>query len=137
MILPPGTLGDASDMVVTQWAVGRGAVQHPHRVQDGPTLGNDQTPNVSIASRWRNPALCYPFRYLFHLTVEELRPREGEWLVSGHTAGTQWPSCVQSPSACQQLLLLSLGSWDFPGGPEVKTPHSQGRVHRFDPWWRR
>ena len=24
--------------------------------------------------------------------------------------------------------------WDFPGGPVVKTPHSQCRGHGFDPW---
>ena len=26
-------------------------------------------------------------------------------------------------------------SWDFPGGPVVKTPHFHGRGHGFDPWW--
>ena len=27
-----------------------------------------------------------------------------------------------------------MGKEDFPGGPVVKTPSSQCRGHRFDPW---
>ena len=29
---------------------------------------------------------------------------------------------------------LNCFSWDFPGSPVVKTPHSWYRGHRFDPW---
>ena len=32
-------------------------------------------------------------------------------------------------------LILRKRAWDFPGGPVVKTPHSQCRGLRFNPWF--
>ena len=35
---------------------------------------------------------------------------------------------------CMVQLILRKGAWDFPGEPVVKTPHSQCRGPRFNPW---
>ena len=112
MILPRGTLGDPWDIYGCHMEGGvfldQGCCSTPHRVQDGPTPGNDQA-EVSAVPLGGGTRLC-SVRSIIYPTVKELRPREGEWLAPGHTATIQWPSWVQSPSACQQSLLLNLGS---------------------------
>ena len=33
-----------------------------------------------------------------------------------------------------EFEIVSKNIWDFPGGPAAKTPSSQGKGLRFDPW---
>ena len=45
--------------------------------------------------------------------------------------GRLWEGALFYPPHCR---LLKRGTLDFPGGPVVKTPHSQCRGRGFDPW---
>ena len=45
--------------------------------------------------------------------------------------GSEFPNMSLTRSQSQ---ILNASSGDFPGGPEVKTPHFHYREYRFDPW---
>ena len=86
------------------------------------------------------------------LVSSEPHPNLGP--VSSRRAGgmeeLSWPSgnkesILNRPLNCQQinspqdhiwrkLSLKNSSRWDFPGGSVVKTPRSQSRGPRFDPW---
>ena len=50
-----------------------------------------------------------------------------KWYVLGGQFGS-------TSTNFKNLLILRKQSWDFPGGPVVKTVHSQCEGHRFHPW---
>ena len=45
------------------------------------------------------------------------------------------PQVIQMLCLSHSNTQLMSTYWDFPGDPPAKTPHSQCRGHRFDPWW--
>jgi len=54
--------------------------------------------------------------------------------VPGANENEQKNSCQGAFSVIGDIDDLNVVRRDFPGGPVVKTPHSQCRGHGFDPW---
>ena len=54
--------------------------------------------------------------------------------MPGANENEQKNSCQGAFSVIGDIDDLNVVRRDFPGGPVVKTPHSQCRGHGFDPW---
>ena len=71
---------------------------------------------------------------------EGVRMLRGIEYEDGFACKTPNPSLDSVATGVVRRWLLHQGnqegpeSWDFPGGPVVKTPHSQCRGPGFDPW---
>ena len=84
--------------------------------------------HLLIVSYGSNTVLGILHTYLMNLSSVHIRQ---VWKTSLNFLMHLYHFAYNTVMDC--ILILSLHTWDFPGDPVAKTPHTQCRGPRFDP----